>query len=103
MIVLANIWQTSDPMEIIYNSGMNKVANYEGLYLPEIAFLLQVTGILACIISISWCLIKLLFEHSPQQVAEEKAEITHRFYILLLLGSVVFLFNLVFSIVQYFF
>lgn len=93
----------SDPMEIIYNTRTHAVADYTGFQLTEIAFLLQVAGLLACIISICWCLIKLLFEHNPQQVAEEKAEITHKFYIILLIGSFVFLFNFAFKVVESFF
>ena len=94
---------TYDPIEIIYNPGSHIVANYKGFNLPEIALLLRAAGIFACLISITWCLIKLLYEHSPQQVAEEKAEITHKFYILLLIGSFVWMFNLAFKIMQGFF
>ena len=93
----------SDPMEIIYNSRTHGVADYTGFQLKEIAFLLQITGLLTCTITICWCLIKLFFEHAPQQVTEEKAEITHRFYIILLISSFVFLFNFAYSVVELFF
>ena len=92
----------SDPMDIIYNPNSFFVADYAGFQLTEIAFLLRTAGLLASIISICWCLIKLLFTHGPQQVAEEKAEISHRFYIIWLLFSCVFLFNFAFQLTKMF-
>ena len=100
---MLGILLTTDPMKIIYNASDNVVANYDGLYLSGIVMTLRAAGIFACLITITWGLIKLLYVDSPQQQQEEKSEISHRVVILILLGSCFFLWNLVKDVLDTFF
>lgn len=90
----------TDPMEIIYEPSMNIVANYAGMDLDGLFYLLRAIGIVICLIAITWSLITLLFIENPQQYQETKTEITHKVSIVVLIGSIIWLFNLVKSLLD---
>ena len=80
-----------DPMDIIYNMSNNNVEAPEGMYIAEFIFILRMAGVIICTISIGVCLIKLLFVHAPQQIQDQKNEIFHKVWLIVLLASVFFL------------
>lgn len=93
----------TDPLDIIYSVNIVDGSFYDSLQLGELAFMLRVAGLLVCLITISWSLIKLLFVNSPKQVQEEKEEISHRLWIVFLIGSIITLMNFVKEILDMFF
>lgn len=92
-----------DPLDIIYNPANNGLLLPEGMYLGDFALVLRLAGVLACLIAMTWSGIKLLYVNSPQQVAEEKSEITHKLTIVFFLGSIFWLMDLVKGLLDMFF
>ena len=92
-----------DPLDIIYNMSNNKVEAPEGMYIGEFIFILRITGLIICTLSIGFSMIKLLFVHEPQPIQENKNEIVHKLWLVVLLASIFFLANLVKSIFDSFF
>lgn len=92
-----------DPLDIIYNPSTNGLLIPSDMYLGDIAIILRLAGILACVIVMTWSGIKLLFIESPQEVAEQKAEISHRLVLIVFLGSIFWLMDLVKSLLDMFF
>lgn len=85
----------TNPLDIIYDPSTNLVANYTGLELDGLVYLLRSAGILVCLIAITWSLTTLLFIENPQQHQETKTEISHKVSVVVLIGSVFWLLNLV--------
>ena len=92
-----------DPLDIIYNMSNNNVEAPEEMYVAEFIFILRMAGLIICTISIGVSLIKLLFVNGSQQIQEQKNEISHKVWLIVLLASVFFLMNLVKSILDSFF
>lgn len=92
-----------DPLDIIYNMSNNNVTAPEGMYIGEFIFILRMAGLIICTISIGFSLIKLLFINGAQQIQEQKTEISHKAWVVVLLASVFFLMNIVKSILDSFF
>ena len=87
------------PLDIIYDAATNHIEDLV-LIAPGHVFLnlLKAVGYLAGIISIMGIIIMLYFTRHPQRSAELKEAFVHKLFLVFLLSSIVFIFNLMFSV-----